>query len=315
MGGSKKVFDINTRSWSTEIRDYNDMQATVGTEGVSVNLTFPEGSYTGYKINPYADKFSKTYPKTNDEKKVPENLHTLLSDRERVGATLYVIERHVASNTWSIKYKTNKFFLTGLSMALKEKVQIIETFGSAVVSFFGNSVKIYEFSGMTLETSSVQPFNDFVIFPSTRAGSNVNTAVAGLEEDIYNPEEQTISSNNSSGAFWQSSLIHMYENVLRGTQLVKNNSIALLTVGTHYIYGYPLNFASVYDSQLDKMAKFVMSWVVLDHVMAYDDVEPDDFASNYTPTDTSLNEVGSNTKDSPLRWRPDTALNITTNLT
>ncbi|HNW88106.1 MAG TPA: hypothetical protein PKN48_00455 [Bacteroidales bacterium] len=308
--GSRKVYDINTQQWAVEAMDYSTIKSGLESTGISVNLNFPEASYTGYRINPYAGKLSKSYSKSNDEKKVPDNLHALLSDRERVGAVLYVIERHTPSNTWHIKYKTNKFFLTGLSMGLKEKVQIMETFGSAVVSFFGNSVKIYEFSGVTVEAPSVKSMNETNFAKSAKAGSYVNTAVAGIDEQQDNPNEQTISSSNSSAAFWQSSLIHMYEHVLRGTQLVKNNSVALLTVGTHYIYGYPLNLMSVYNAQADKMATFTMSWIVLDHVMAYDDIEPNDFAKNYAPVETT-EDVGSNTIDSPIMQDYSSLIKIT----
>ena len=62
-----------------------------------------------------------------------------------------------------------------------------------------------------------------------------------------------------------SSLIKLYNEHMRGTELVKNNSIAMLKCLNHTVKGYPLNFNSGYNAQLDKEGMFAMSWAVIDH--------------------------------------------------
>ncbi|MBC8409960.1 MAG: hypothetical protein H8E12_14745 [Rhodobacteraceae bacterium] len=140
---------------------------------------------------------------------VPSNLGTLMKNAnidktspyylaERIesfgnaGATLFI------QQGTDITHLTNKFYLQGMNISLKERVQIQETFGSPIASFFGESVKVYNFSGVCLE------------YASTRA--------------------------SKKGEYFQgSSLMHLYNHSMRGTQLVKSNSIAVLQVMNHTI--------------------------------------------------------------------------------
>ena len=160
----------------------------------------------------------------------PEDLHLEITTKERAGAAIYVIKKKDAS--WYIEFFNNKFYLNSFSINMKEKVQIQETLGPAVVSFFGDSVRIYEFGGVALDWTSA-------------------------------------NTSQSYKNFHQSGLIHMYNNVLRGTKLVEASRIAVLTVGNHYVYGYPLNLGVSYSSEMEKIAAFRMSWVVVDHTMNY----------------------------------------------
>tara|TARA_Y100000592_G_C5460592_1_gene313774 strand:+ start:78 stop:233 length:156 start_codon:yes stop_codon:yes gene_type:complete len=51
----------------------------------------------------------------------------------------------------------------------------------------------------------------------------------------------------------------MYNNELRGTALVENNSIAVIKVLNHTIFGYPLVLQVNYDQGSDKFASFNLS--------------------------------------------------------
>lgn len=214
-----------------------------------------------FKVDPYSfENLQK-----EKAKDLPSNLHAVISDRERVGARLYIIKKDL-NGSWGIQHKTNKFFLTSMGMGLKEKVQISETFGATAVSFFDNSVKIYEFGGMAIETPTFKTDETGGIIETDAGEGTVARVPYGVD------------------GFWGSSLIHLYENQMRGTKLVANNAVALLTVGTHYVYGYPVSFNVSYAAQSDPIVAFQMAWIILEHTMSYDDIVYDDFASNYAIT-------------------------------
>lgn len=237
-----------------------DKYYTDGIIGNPLSFTIPKIYNSSFRINPFATiSNSLTKRKILEEKKAPETLNTLITEKEKIGATLFVVEKDEDTQSWFVRFKTNKFFLTSMIFNLKERVQIQETFGASLVSFFGESIKIYEFSGLAVD------------WPTT---TTIKTAE--IQEDFQEFYEESSPEN-----FWQSSLIHLYKNVLRGTQLVQNNRMALLNVGTHYVYGYPLNFVVNYSSQSENLASFSMSWVVLEHTMGHDDVEEDDLKDNY----------------------------------
>ena len=86
-----------------------------------------------------------------------------------------------------------------MTMQFKERVQIQETFGAPVASFFGESVKIYNFSGVCLEYATMR-------------GKT-------YEAEYYHA----------------TSLMSLYNNHMRGTQLIKTNSEAIMQVMNHTI--------------------------------------------------------------------------------
>lgn len=152
-------------------------------------------------------------------KQAPEALaEHLNSSSSQEGATLMVVDTDDKSK---ISHITNKFYLSNFSMQFREKAQLVETFGASSVSFFDDSIKVYNFSGQAID------------YPS----------------DSHAPYE----------SMQQSSLIQLYNKHMRGTLLVKNNQIAVLKVMNHLIYGYPLNMTSRYSASQDKIANFSMS--------------------------------------------------------
>lgn len=178
------------------------------------------------EYNPFGLRANAVLP----DKPSPEDLDIAITEREKTGASIYVVKK--TETSWYMEFFNNKFYLSSFSMALREKVQILETFGSAVVSFFDESVKVYNFGGVAIDWLS----------------SNVDARYS---------------------SYHQSGLIHMYNNVLRGTKLVDKDRIAVMAVANHYIYGYPLNLNVNYSSDNQKVANFQMSWVVMDHSMNY----------------------------------------------
>lgn len=155
-----------------------------------------------------------------------------------------------------IRFINNKFFLSSFRMSFQEKAQVTETFGSANISFFNDKAKIYNLSGQAID------------YPS-------------------NGDKPHSSMN-------QSSLTQMYNNHLRGTQLVKSKSIMLLKVFNHMVYGYPLNFNVNYSSNQDKLSNFSFQMVVTKHSQNLPGLfETKDLEDSYSVKNVILNEEDS----------------------
>ena len=115
-----------------------------------------------------------------------------------------------------------------MAIGLKEKAQILETFGSSNVSFFGQSTRVYNFAGAALDWNS----------------------------------------QGGSKEYWQaSSIIQLYNQQLRGTALVRQNNIAVIKCMNHTIFGYPLALNVTYDQSSDKFASFGLQWLVTKHLL------------------------------------------------
>ena len=54
---------------------------------------------------------------------------------------------------------------------------------------------------------------------------------------------------------------------MRGTELVNSNSIAVMKILNHTVFGYPLALNVTYDQSQDKMATFSLSWLVSKHLL------------------------------------------------
>lgn len=159
-------------------------------------------------------------------------------------------------NKTEIRFINNKFFLGSFRMSFSEKAQITETFGSANLSFFNDTVKIYNFAGQAVDYPSVG-------------------------EDPH----KTMN---------QSALTRMYNKHLRGTQLVKSKSIMLLKVFNHMVYGYPINFNTSYSAQQDKMSSFSFQMVVTKHTQNLPGLwETQDLEDSYSVGNVIYNEEDS----------------------
>jgi len=159
-------------------------------------------------------------------------------------------------NDNSIKYITNKFFLMSFQMSFREKAQLMETFDSANVSFFNDTVKVYNFSGRAVD------------YPSAEGSAH--------------------------SSMHQSSLTQLYNNNLRGTQLVKNEEIALIKVFNHLVYGYPMSLTVTYTGQMDKLASFALQFVVTKHTQSLPGLfDEKDLEDNYSVENVLFSEADS----------------------
>lgn len=136
----------------------------------------------------------------------------------------------IDKDSYEILFASNLFYLVGFDFALKERAQVINSLTEPILSFFDDSVRVYSLRAVSVDAGST---------------------------------ESGVTYKN----FKHSSLIHLYNNHLRGTSLVKNNQIAVLRVANHTIYGYPLNLNTAYESSQDKVASFTMNWAVAKHTL------------------------------------------------
>ena len=153
-----------------------------------------------------------------------------------------------------VKYATNSFYLIGVQFAMKERMQIQEAFESANITFFDEATRVYTFSGVVVEQES---------------------------------------SDRSAPYKWlqQSSLLQMYNDVLRGSKLVERGAIAVLKVKNHLVYGYPFQLQSQMNGNADKIANFNLGWIVTDHTLAYTGIATEqELAYSYTAINNDANK-------------------------
>ena len=81
------------------------------------------------------------------EKLGPDALAEDLGDVGKAGSVIYV--QHKTLGT--ISSRTSKFYLTNMALGMQEKSQILETFGTSNISFFGSKTKVYNFAGVVLD--------------------------------------------------------------------------------------------------------------------------------------------------------------------
>jgi hypothetical protein len=158
------------------------------------------------------------------EKSSPSGLSEEIKELGNAGAFIFVKEA-----TGDLLHNmTNQFYLQALEINSKERAQISNTFGASSVFLFGESAKIYTFSGKALD----------------------------------------YASQNVQGEFFHgSSILDLYNKHLRGTKLVDEGKIAILKVLNHTIWGYPLNFSYRKMAGTEKTIDFAMSWVITDHTL------------------------------------------------
>lgn len=181
-------------------------------------------------------------------KSAPDNLSDEIHTKANTEAVIMVLEK-----SGIIKYITNKFYLSSMQMSMKEKLQLMETFGAANISFFGETARVYTFSATTIDSASQS---------------------SGIERGKY---------------YYQSSILKMYNEVLRGSQLIKEDRIAVIKVTNHLIYGYPLNLQVNYNASNDPVTSFAFSFVVAEHSLELPDVVTEKYLEKMYSTDAHIN--------------------------
>ncbi len=122
-------------------------------------------------------------------------------------------------------FLSNKFFLQGISEAGQEKLQVLETFDNPMLLFFNQRMRAFNFRGIFLDGDD---------------------------------PEGGISN------YWTDAFRIFYEKHLRGTKLVDNGQIAVLTVNNQMYTGYPTTMQLGIDSQRPMLNTFNMTWAITD---------------------------------------------------
>jgi hypothetical protein len=215
------------------------LQETLSTEEGQNNFSL-QAAIGG---EPTLEKYGNTIKSFINTKSSPDSLATDIQTKANTEAVIMILDK-----SGIIKYITNKFFLSAMGMSMREKVQLMETFGAANISFFGETARVYIFQANTIDAPSQ------------------NT---GVEKGKY---------------YYQSSILKMYNEVLRGTKLIENNSIAVMKVHNHIIYGYPLNLKIDYNASNDPITVFTLQFVVSEHTLDLPGVITEDYLSKMYST-------------------------------
>lgn len=152
-----------------------------------------------------------------ESKRQPEQLVSVNGEH----ATIAVVD----AKTKRIEYISNRFYLTTFTEDKVEKVQIMETFGSPHVTFFGQRARAYEGAGQVLESETTNP-----IYPSKYR--------------------------------WASGLQEFYDNHLRGSELVRSGKIAQIYIGSYILEGYFLNLMMSSNANDPYKKQFSFSFLV-----------------------------------------------------
>lgn len=197
------------------------------------------------------DRYGQIIKPFINTKAAPNNLANEIKTRANTEAVIMVVD----NKSGVIKHITNKFYLSSMQMGMREKVQLLETFGAANISFFGDAVKIYTFKANTVDAPSQD---------------------SGIEMGKY---------------FYQSSILKMYNSVLRGTQLIKDDRIAVIKTNNHVIYGYPLNLNIFYNAAQDPVTSFSLQFIVADHTLEIPGVVTEPYLEKMYSTAVHINTV------------------------
>ena len=198
----------------------NNNQSIMNGVSITEDTVLTDPNTNVNELYPSALTASKTIAKEQ-----PYNLANTIQGAGNAGALLMV--QNV--NTGQVTHMTNKFYLQAMDISLKERVQIMETFGKPVASFFGETAKVYNFSGVALEAD-------------------------------------TTKKSQKGEYFHGTSLLYLYQTYMRGTKLVDGAAIAILQVANHSVYGYPIQFSYRAMGDLDKAIQFSFSFFVKEHL-------------------------------------------------
>lgn len=181
-------------------------------------------------------------------KTAPDNLSDEIHTKANTEAVIMILDK-----SGIIKHITNKFYLSSMQMSMREKFQLMETFGAANISFFGEAARVYVFMASTVDSASQD---------------------SGVSSGKY---------------YYQSSILKMYNSVLRGSQLIKDDRIAVMKVNNHLIYGYPLNLQISYNAAADPVTNFVLQFVVSEHSLELPGIVSEAYLEKMYSPDAHIN--------------------------
>jgi hypothetical protein len=195
------------------------------------------------------DKYGQIMKPFIHTKSAPDSLASEIRTKANTEAVIMIMDK-----AGIIKYITNKFFLSTMQISMREKFQLMETFGAASLSFFGESARVYTFAANTVDAPSQD---------------------SGISQGKY---------------YYQSSILKMYNDVLRGSQLIADDRIAVMKTNNHLIYGYPLNIQAVYNSRKDPVTQFSLQFVVSEHHLDMPGVVTEEYLATMYSTGAHIND-------------------------
>ena len=237
---------------------------------------------------------------TSPSKESPSSLAEQLTESQiPTGATFMVIPRNTTDGGLGqpIKFITNNFYLSAMQMAYKEKTQIMETFNSPAVAFFGDTIKVYSFSGKMLDYPSYTIQESNTVRDVLKSLKNQNSAAAASqsgpaiaavslntlasETKVANQEQRAAYAHTMAASAFNI----FYNESCRASKLFQNKQIALIRVFNHWIWGYPINFQLAYNANEDKVASFGMSFIVAKHEFGLEPLFGEDDLRNLFSTE------------------------------
>ncbi len=195
------------------------------------------------------DKYGQIMKPFIQTKSAPNNLAAEIRTKANTEAVIMIMD-----SAGTIKHISNKFYLSGMQISMREKFQLMETFGAANISFFGGAARVYTFNANTVDAPSQS---------------------SGIEQGKY---------------YYQSSIIKMYNDVLRGSQLIKDDRIAVIKTNNHLVYGYPLNIQIGYNAARDPVTQFTLQFVVSEHHLDMPGVVTEEYLETMYSTEAHIND-------------------------
>lgn len=154
-------------------------------------------------------------------------------------------------DTGNIVAATNKFLVTDWQETRMEKLQVIETFHSSTLNWFDEKTKNYAFAGVLLEAERAIP-------------------LLSLDTD-----------NVKHTYLWSQSFRKLWSEYLRGTKLVENNNICVISLMNNIMFGYPHSINFTTNANRPNLVNFQFQFICAkQHIVGeklYENYSPDTF--------------------------------------
>tara|TARA_B110000196_G_C21008305_1_gene596535 strand:+ start:380 stop:811 length:432 start_codon:yes stop_codon:yes gene_type:complete len=141
-----EVEDKSTGSGSGGYSTSTNSAPTLETQEENVTSGEQSNAASNSQLPPEASPGTNT-PPPQPAKGSPGILAEDLGSGRKYGAMIYIQNRFDGQ----ITAKTTNFYLQQMAIGLRERSQVLETFGVANVSFFGQTAKVYNFGGTCLD--------------------------------------------------------------------------------------------------------------------------------------------------------------------
>lgn len=164
-------------------------------------------------------------------------------------ANILIKRTKITDNTntpvWTFPFRTNKFIIQGISKSRMERFQIVETFGLPSFFFFDERTKIYVIQGVLMDAF-----------------------FGRADSDPFDVGSEIAQQGNNNKYQWAQAFEQFYENELRATRLVVNNSTAILAVNNFLLECYPVQLNIQKESvQLDNAVRFDLTIIVINETL------------------------------------------------